>query len=151
MGATDGGRCIMPHVLSRTLLSKTLLSKGIFGAAAVTLTFGAVAWGRDLSGTTQIPATSSPVTSSETGINRAAKADRVAGVARSSVPQTRTISLRFNGLADTSVLLRVPVAQAARPSSSLLTGQGERKVACEPVVSVLTEVAKQLQPGRCVT
>jgi hypothetical protein len=24
-------------------------------------------------------------------------------------------------------------------------------VACEPVVSVLTEVAKQLQPGRCVT
>jgi hypothetical protein len=28
---------------------------------------------------------------------------------------------------------------------------GDRKVACEPVVSVLTEVAKQLQPGRCVT
>jgi hypothetical protein len=24
-------------------------------------------------------------------------------------------------------------------------------VACEPAVSMLTEVAKQLQPGRCVT
>jgi hypothetical protein len=140
----------MPQVLSRTLLSKTLLSKGIFGAAAVTLTFGAVAWGRDLSGVSQIPVTSSPVISPEAGVNRAAKADRAGDVVRSSA-QTRTISLRFNGLADTSVLLRVPVAQAARPPSSLLTGQGERKVACEPVVSVLTEIAKRLQPGRCVT
>jgi hypothetical protein len=26
-----------------------------------------------------------------------------------------------------------------------------RTVACEPVVSVLTEVAKQLPPGRCIT
>jgi hypothetical protein len=24
-------------------------------------------------------------------------------------------------------------------------------VACEPVVSVLTDIAKRLQPGRCVT
>jgi len=24
-------------------------------------------------------------------------------------------------------------------------------VACEPVVSMLTEIAKHLQPGRCVT
>ena len=28
---------------------------------------------------------------------------------------------------------------------------GRRMVACEPVVSVLTEIAKTLQPGRCVT
>jgi hypothetical protein len=141
-GATDVGRCIMPQLLSRTALSK-----GIFGAAAVTLTFGAVqfASGRDLSGISQIP-----VTSAEAAINRAAKTDRATGVARSSA-QMQTISLRVNGLADTSVLLRVPVAQATRPSSSLLKGTGERKVACEPVVSVLTEVAKQLQPGRCVT
>jgi hypothetical protein len=35
----------------------------------------------------------------------------------------------------------------------LVTKSGKRKltVACEPVVSVLTEVAKQLEPGRCVT
>ncbi len=40
---------------------------------------------------------------------------------------------------------------AALPS---LFKSGDRRkatVACEPMVSVLTEVAKQLQPGRCVT
>jgi hypothetical protein len=39
---------------------------------------------------------------------------------------------------------------ASRPS---MTKSSDRKmtVACEPVVSVLTEVAKLLQPGRCVT
>jgi hypothetical protein len=38
-------------------------------------------------------------------------------------------------------------------SAPLLTKSGDRKatVACEPPVSVLTEVAKRLQPGRCIT
>jgi hypothetical protein len=127
-------------------ISRTALSRGIFGALAVTLTFGAVqfASGRDLSGVSQDSA--APVD----GINRAAKADRAVGVV-GSLAQTQTISLRLNGLTDTSVLVRVPVAQATRPLSSSFTNPGERKVACEPVVSVLTEVAKQLQPGRCVT
>jgi len=48
-----------------------------------------------------------------------------------------------------SVLVSVPVAHVARDTS--FAKPGDRKVACEPVVSVLTEVAKQLQPGRCVT
>ena len=42
-------------------------------------------------------------------------------------------------------------ATARAPS---LFNSGDRRkatVACEPMVSVLTEVAKQLQPGRCVT
>jgi hypothetical protein len=68
--------------------------------------------------------------------------------------QTQTISLRLDVLSDTSVLIRIPVAQARKsPSAPAVTKSGERKmaVACEPVVSVLTEVAKQLQPGRCVT
>jgi hypothetical protein len=127
--------------------SRTVLSRVIFGAAAVTLTFGAVqlASGRDLSGVPQEPAALAV-----DGINRAAKADRAVGAAISSA-QTQTISLRLNGLADTSVLVRMPVAQAARPASSSLTAPSERKLACEPVVSVLTEAAKQLQPGRCVT
>ncbi len=126
-------------------ISRTILSRAIFGAAAVTLTFGAVqfASGRDLSGVSPEPAALAV-----DGINRAAKADRAVGAAISPA-QTQTISLRLNGLSDTSVLVRVPVAQAARPLSS--SGPGERKVACEPVVSVLTEIAKQLQPGRCVT
>ena len=67
--------------------------------------------------------------------------------------QTRTVALRLDGMADTSVLIRVPVPKEAqgRPAPSLMTKSGKTVVACEPVVSVLTEVAKQLQPGRCVT
>ena len=69
--------------------------------------------------------------------------------------QTRTIALRLEALADTSVLVRIPVAREARnaPSGPMINKSGNRKlaVACEPMVSVLTEVAKLLQPGRCVT
>jgi hypothetical protein len=133
--------------------SKDILSKGILAAIAMSLTFGAAqyALGRDLSGTGQ-GSFEVALGTSEAVINRAAKADR-AGVA-GAVEQTRTISLRFEGLPATSVLVRVPVAKEARNNSvPSLTKSGARKitVACEPVVSVLTEVAKQLQPGRCVT
>ena len=124
------------------------LSRGIFAAIAVSLTLGAVASGRDLSAGPQDPA-GTP----EAIVNRAAKADRSAGVAGSGA-QTRTVSLRLDALADTSVLIRIPVAQARKGSSTpAVTRSGDRKVtvACEPVVSILTEVAKQLQPGRCVT
>jgi hypothetical protein len=127
------------------------ISRGILAAIAVLLTGGAVQYasGRDLSAALQ-NSVDTPVTS----INREVKTDRAAGVARSGV-EMQTISIRPYGLSDTSVLVRVPVAQASRRGSyapSLLKS-GDRKmtVACEPVVSVLTEVARQLQPGRCVT
>ena len=132
------------------------LSSGILGAAAVLLTFGAVqfASGRDLSGGLQSSAAAPlPAAAPETTINRAAKADRAAAVAGSGV-QTKTISLRQDVLSDTSVLIRIPVAQARKNSTApSVTKSSDRKVtvACEPVVSVLTEIAKQLQPGRCVT
>jgi hypothetical protein len=146
-------------------------SRAIFGAIAVSLTCGAVqfASGRDLSGLMQnspsqnslsqnsLSQNSSRQNSSvapEASINRAAKADRVARIAEAAA-QTRTISLRLDGLSDTSVLVRIPAAREARNTSRppLVTKSGKRKltVACEPVVSVLTEVAKQLEPGRCVT
>jgi hypothetical protein len=57
------------------------------------------------------------------------------------------------------VLVRIPRRQEAKnvvsnrvPAPSLIQSQ-ERKttLACEPMVSVLTEIAKRLQPGRCVT
>jgi hypothetical protein len=127
------------------------LSRGIFGAAAIALTLGAVplAAGRDLAGDAQTFFGKHP-----TGINREAKADRPADVARSSIP-TRTISLQFSDIKDTSVLVRVPAVQAGRSGASapswIRPGTGKQAVACEPVVSVLTEVAKLLQPGRCVT
>ncbi len=131
-------------------VSRQALFKGILCASAVSLTFGAVqlASGRDLGGVSQAPVLQVSLLSAGAGINRAAKADRLAGVL-ASVRRTQTISLRLDGLSDTSVLVRVPVAHPARDTS--FAKPGDRKVACEPVVSVLTEVAKQLEPGRCVT
>ena len=127
------------------------ISRGIFAAIAVSLTLGAAqfALGRDLSGGLQ-----GLMGTPATPINREAKADRASGVVPPNV-ETRTISLRPSGLSDTSVLVRVPVAQATRnrPSAPSWIKPGDRKAAaaCEPVVSILTDVAKQLQPGRCVT
>ncbi len=72
-----------------------------------------------------------------------------------SAVRTQTISLRLQGLSDTSILVRVPLAREARNGSSARwltkSGDGGTTVACEPMVSILTEVVKQLQPGRCVT
>ena len=128
--------------------------KGIFGALGVTLAFGAVqfASGHDLVGRQTVRQTVS--LAPETGVNRTAKADRVA-VVPSAIP-TQTIALRFDSLADTSILVRLPVVKSdagPRPTPPRVTKPGVRKttVACEPVVSVLTEVAKRLEPGRCIT
>jgi hypothetical protein len=132
------------------------LATGIFGAIAVSLACGAVelASGHDLTGTLQDRWQEFQGTSA--AVNRAAKADRTAGVTRSPV-ETRTISLQLDGLADTSILVRVPVTKQGKEARDGLapspTNPGDRKgtVACEPVVSVLVELAKQLQPGRCLT
>jgi len=135
------------------------LSRGFFAAIAVSLMCGVggavqFAAGHDLSGATQ-----NSSGTSEASINRAAKADRAARLPEGAT-QSRTVSVRLYGLSDTSVVVRIPVARDARnaPSAPLATKSGDRKsrdrkftVACEPVVSVLTEIAKQLQPGRCVT
>jgi hypothetical protein len=120
---------------------------------AVSLTFGAAqfAMGRDLTVNPQdrLQQSMEDLATSGIAINRSAKTDRAAGVAGSPA-RTRTILLRPEGLPDTSVLVRIPMAQARAP---LVTKSPDRKmaVACEPMVSVLTEVAKLLQPGRCVT
>jgi hypothetical protein len=130
------------------------ISKAIFGALAISVACGAVqlAFGHDLTGTGQA-ASAAP----ESGVNRAGKADRDA--VKAPLAPTQTVALRFNGMPDTSVLVRMPAAKDAvkeearsRPSPSMLkSGDRKNAVACEPVVSVLTEVAKLLQPGRCVT
>ncbi len=140
------------------------LATGIFGAIALSLMLGAAqfASGQDLSEASQDRlaqdrlenAFQEPLAAVGIAVNRASKADRVASVAGSPA-QTRTISLRLDGFSDTSFLVRVPVAAGTGNSSSVPSGTrpGIRKltVACEPVVSVLTEVARLLQPGRCVT
>jgi hypothetical protein len=135
--------------------------KGILGAIAMSLTLGAVqfASGHDLTGGLVGTDLGTASADPQTGVNRAAKVDRVTVAAAPSAP-TRTISIRLDSLADTSVLIRIPlvaiplVPEARNvPPALVLSKPGDRKltVACEPVVSTLTEVAKLLQPGRCVT
>src|SRR5437868_13570752 len=122
---------------------------GILGAFAVTLSLGAAQYasGSDLAGLARPSDAVAPQTAA---INRDAKADR-AGIPASAL-KTRTISVSVDGLSDTSILVRVPVArQEARNTPTPAKQPVARTVACEPVVSVLTEVARQLQPGRCVT
>ena len=125
--------------------------KAILAALAITTAFGAVqlASGHDLTGRRQLAATAPAA-----DINRATKADRAALKARPG--QTETFTIRTVGLEDTSVVVRVPVAQEEvrnRPAPPAAKPGPTKKmtVACEPPVSVLTEVAKLLQPGRCVT
>ncbi len=129
------------------------LRTAILGVIAVSATFGAVqfASGHDL--TSGLRAFS---TAPQEGVNRAVKADRVAGVAASRTP-TQTISIHVERVADTSVLVRIPRPQQARntspaPAPALIKPQEQKAaVACEPTVSVLTDIAKRMQPGRCVT
>jgi hypothetical protein len=124
--------------------------KAILAALAVTATFGVVqlASGHDLAGRRQVAAAAPAA-----DVNRAGKADRAA--LRAAKSQTETITIRSVGLDDTSVVVRVPVAQEAvrnrPPPPAAKPGPSKNAIACEPPVSVLTEVAKLLQPGRCVT
>lgn len=148
------------------------ISEASFGLIAISLTLGAVqfASGHDLTGGLAAGLTTGLATGLTTGpatgvataspppevdaVNRAAKADRLTAAAASSVPM-RTISIRLGDLADTSIVIRLRSAVQSRnvPRPPLPAKPRERKltIACEPVVSTLTEVAKLLQPGRCVT
>jgi hypothetical protein len=126
------------------------IAKGIFAVVAVSLTFGAVqlAFGQDLKNRFR-----SLASTSEETVNRSAKADRLARGAASSVA-TQTIAFRVDRFPTTSILVRVPAKESSSTVPGVIRIKDERKaatVACEPVVSVLTEIAKRLQPGRCVT
>ncbi|MDA9474289.1 hypothetical protein XI03_07150 [Bradyrhizobium sp. CCBAU 65884] len=132
------------------------IHKVFLSAVAVAATLGAVqlASGHDLADRWQ--AVADKADKPGHNVNRTGKADRLAEIKQAAVP-TRTVSMRLNDLAGTSVLLRVPAVIEtgnAKPPALL---QNQKKVrnrptiACEPMVSSLTEVAKLLQPGRCVT
>jgi hypothetical protein len=140
----------------------TGISTGILGAIALSATFGAVqfASGHDLTSGLRAFSTTAPQkafsTVSPDGVNRAVKTDRVASGAFPQSP-TQTISIHVDRVADTSVLVRIPRPQAARntlpsPAPALIKSQEQKAtVACEPVVSILTDIARRMQPGRCVT
>jgi hypothetical protein len=119
--------------------------KGIIGAVALTLGAAQFAPGHGLTGSFQAVAAIA-----DQGVNRTAKADRAAGAVSPAAP-TQTISIRLDGLADTSVLVRLPQgARRSRPES-LLSKPGRPPIGCDPVVSVLTDIVTRLQPGRCIT
>jgi len=140
-----GGRgCMaMSYVLSST-------GAGIVGVAALMLGAMQLAPGQDLTGSLKTLAGIS-----DQGVNRAVKSDRVVGLTPPAAP-TQTISIKLDGLADTLILVRVPPARDARntqPTTGgpIRSGAQSHAIACEPVVSVLTDIAKWLQPGRCIT
>lgn len=136
------------------------LIAGILGALALSLISGAAefARGRNLATVAgnQAPSIQSLSLSSDspdegTSVNRGPKADRVAALAGSPA-STQTVSLKLDAFSDTTFLIRIPVAVSNPPAARAPTRPAIRKpmVACEPIVIPLTEVAKQLQPGRCV-
>ena len=123
---------------------------GILGAVALAATFGAVqfASGHDLT-----VGMRSSGTAEQEEVNRAVKADRAVVVAAMPT-QARTISIRLERLPNTSIVVRLPAAREARstgPALFIKSGERAAAIACEPMVSVLTEIVRQLQPGRCVT
>lgn len=135
------------------------IHKAFLGAVAITFALGAaqLASGHDLSDRWQAvadqPGQSPGRTVASHNVNRSGKSDRLADLKPAAAP-TRTVSMRLNDLADTSVLLRVPAVIEtgnAKPTPFLLKPGRKPTIACEPMVSSLTAVAKLLQPGRCVT
>ncbi|MGC1563418.1 MAG: hypothetical protein WA820_26725 [Bradyrhizobium sp.] len=129
---------------------------GILGAIALSLSVGAaqLALGRD--DLSQVQPQVQPGQSSldgEISVNRGAKADRAMKAPVSHV-ETRTVALQLTGFSDRSFLVRVPIANGVgKPQAPSVTKPGNPRlmVACEPVVSMLVDEARQLQPGRCVT
>lgn len=135
---------------------------GVVSGAAM---FGAIQYasGNDLSGSslrgtlTERDTAISTASFSPT-VNRTAKGDRDTTPAKLDAGQT--LSFHVHGLTDTSVLLRLagptPKAQPDKPATTRAIPPTDIKprkatVACEQPVSMLTEVARSLQPGRCVT
>ena len=139
------------------------LISGMLGVATATLVLSAahleVASGNDLDtfgmrrGSATYLAPGSPPE-----INRESKSDRDV-VAAPSKEILRTVSIQVDQLAHTSVLIRVPADRlgenvsplSQRPVKLDPKATPRRIVACEPVVSALTEVAKLLDSGRCIT
>lgn len=94
-----------------------------------------------------------------TGINRSAKRDR--DKVSLSDTEDRTITFQHPDVPSTTVAVRMrETARAAKRRPDLNgtpkarrppAAKSRQTVACEGVVSALTDVAKQLEAGRCVT
>lgn len=148
------------------------IGSGVLGAVAATLAFGAVhlevAAGNDLLGPRGLvspqgsfqDATQSAPEAAAFDVNRAAKGDR-ASVPAFAASQGVTLSFGLANVPATSIVMRMAVkeplpSQISQPAADQsqaksVVSRGARMVACEPSVSVLAPVARQLEPSRCVT
>lgn len=140
------------------------VSSLVIGVVAGAAMFSAIQYasGNDLRGTLtdqdrSVSGTVAAGSVSLDTVNRSAKGDR--GTMKALTDRGgQTVAFRLHGMSDTSVLLRLaaaPVAarkpEGSKEQSALSAKPQRASVACEPPVSVLTDVAKLLQPGRCVT
>lgn len=137
------------------------MTSGILGGTAVALLLGAIqfASGSDLRATVMSPNAKVVSQDNAEAVNRAGKSDRAPVVMVQD--GHRTLSFPVYGLSDTSLVVRIkpnPVkvekvaartdVASARPVKSI---RQKLAVACEPPVSVLTDVARLLEAGRCLT
>ncbi|MGC2780620.1 MAG: hypothetical protein WA418_33790 [Bradyrhizobium sp.] len=144
-------------------LTRKIVTLGTLAASAMLVGAVQLASGHDLASELPVPQSDlGGLSAASTNVNRAGKSDRAGSVAE-AVP-TRTVSVTLSAFAETSFLLRLPVTSAGAPAGQVGPAQGsqiisteserreaKRSIACEPSVSVLTEIAKRLQPGRCIT
>ena len=90
-------------------------------------------------------------------VDRTTKTDRREVAANGTADEGRTITFQHPDLPSTTVAARVwetAGAAKARPAArdpKAPAQKPKRMVGCEGVVSVLTEVAKHLDAGRCIT
>jgi hypothetical protein len=131
------------------------VASGILAAVAATFAFGAVhlagATGNNRLMADRLNDTGlSIVANTASTVNREAKADRAAGAAIDG--RSVTMAFEVPALPNTTLIVRVPTENAANtpPKSPERSSPARRTTACEPSVSVLTAVAKQLQPSRCL-
>jgi hypothetical protein len=123
------------------------ISSGLFGLAAVAALAAASfhiasseAFGFSLNATAASPAATADV-------NRVAKSDRAPVAAAAGGGATLVYQL------STLPAMSFATRYAAQPNalSPRSDDRSRKMVACEGVVSVLTEIADKLAPGRCVT
>ena len=119
------------------------ISKAIFATLAVSGTFGAV---QIASGQPSLAAGNSPRPSRREGINRGAKADRAAS--NSAPNPTETVTLRSVNLADTSVLVRIPVQTAPRPYAVHARSATARTVGQAEAIDRLRTAGQRFDRGR---
>ena len=117
----------------------------------MSVTFGAVqfASGSSLSASLSIAATAQA-----NSVNRSLKSDRSQRYGPNA--SERTISLNLAGMNDTSVLVRIPVTVPAKKASDgsiapKASASMRRHCRLRTGRQRLTDVAKFLSPGRCMT